>query len=178
MVTPHMFIQSFLSDSGVREPFSSYLCYLFLASWSWIGFVIVCQCVSVTSDEQAGGDVSFFPQVSTFLWWQSIWNLSEDSGCKTGIPTSSGFLCQVRCGHHAGGHTHNQESVCQWLVFIVNHSSGSECYLGRTGHLVGRLAVSFIHSVCWGVLGPESQIACDASIRVKAERKTVWMCLQ
>lgn len=112
--------------------------------------ILNCDCVSVCvcSFRWAGwADVSVFPQVSTFLWWQSIWNLSEDSGCKTGIPTSSGFLCQVRCGHHAGDQTHNPAIGLPMLVFIVNHRSGCECYLGRTGHLVGRLAVSFLVSM-------------------------------
>lgn len=115
--------------------------------------ILNCDCVSVCvcSFRWAGwADVSVFPQVSTFLWWQSIWNLSEDSGCKAGIPTSSGFLCQVRCGHHAGDQTHNPAIGLPMLVFIVNHRSGCECYLGRTGRLVGRF--HSLVSVCWGVL--------------------------
>lgn len=44
---------------------------------------------------QRGMTLYLSPQVPTFLWWQSVWNLPEDPGWKTGIPTPSGFPCQV-----------------------------------------------------------------------------------
>lgn len=92
---------------------SSYLPYLLLASycvffWGGEGSAehrssvltgTVCVC-------SARDDIYLPPQVPTFLWWQSIWNLSEDPGRKTGVPTPSGFLCQVSSTHKDGVRLH------------------------------------------------------------------------
>ena len=95
--------------------------YLFVASCCFrraqIWFAL-CDSVCAASEEQAGDDIYFSLQVPTVLWWQSVWNLSEDPGRKTGIPTPSGFLCQVSSLDKASIKL-QQECVCVCVCVLL-----------------------------------------------------------